>query len=117
VAGRHSIQARVDPAEDSMTIKTMQDFFIHELSDIYSAEKQLAKALPRLARASENQELSKAFNKHLEETRGQIERIDQIVDQLDIRLKRVKCQGMEGLVDEHAKSSRPYRRARCAMPR
>jgi ferritin-like metal-binding protein YciE len=83
-----------------MTIKTMQDFFIHELSDIYSAEKQLAKALPRLARASENQDLSKAFDKHLEETRGQIERIDQIVDRLDIRLKRIKCQGMEGLVDE-----------------
>jgi ferritin-like metal-binding protein YciE len=83
-----------------MTIKTMQDFFIHELSDIYSAEKQLAKALPRLARASENKELSRAFDKHLEETRGQIERIDQIVEQLDIRLKRIKCQGMEGLVDE-----------------
>ena len=83
-----------------MTIKTMQDFFIHELSDIYSAEKQLAKALPRLSRAAENDDLSKAFDQHLEETRGQIERIDKIVDQLDLRLKRIKCQGMEGLVDE-----------------
>jgi ferritin-like metal-binding protein YciE len=83
-----------------MTIKTMQDFFIHELSDIYSAEKQLAKALPRLSRAADNQDLAQAFEQHLEETRGQIERIDRIVDQLDIRLKRVKCQGMEGLVDE-----------------
>jgi ferritin-like metal-binding protein YciE len=83
-----------------MTIKTMQDFFIHELSDIYSAEKQLAKALGRLSRAADNEELSKAFDKHLEETRGQIERIDKIVDELDIRLKRIKCQGMEGLVDE-----------------
>jgi ferritin-like metal-binding protein YciE len=83
-----------------MTIKSMQDLFIHELSDIYSAEKQLAKALPRLSRASENQELSKAFDKHTEETRGQIERIDKVVDLLDVRLKRIKCQGMEGLVDE-----------------
>jgi ferritin-like metal-binding protein YciE len=83
-----------------MSIKSMQDLFIHELSDIYSAEKQLAKALPRLSRASENQDLAKAFDKHLEETRGQIERIDKIVEQLDVRLKRVKCQGMEGLVDE-----------------
>lgn len=83
-----------------MTIKTMQDLFIHGLSDIYSAEKQLAKALPRLARASEDQDLSEAFDKHLEETRGQIERIDQIVEQLDIRLRRIKCRGMEGLVDE-----------------
>ena len=83
-----------------MTIKSMQDLFIHELSDIYSAEKQLTKALPRLSRAAENQELAQAFDKHLEETRGQIERIDKLVDQLDIRLKRIKCQGMEGLVDE-----------------
>lgn len=83
-----------------MTIKTMQDFFIHELSDIYSAEKQLTKALPRLSRAADNQDLSAAFDQHLEETRGQVERIDKIAEQLDIRLKRIKCQGMEGLVDE-----------------
>jgi len=83
-----------------MTIKSIQDLFIHELSDIYSAEKQLAKALPRLSRAAENPKLSQAFDQHLEETRGQIERIDKIVDQLDIRLKRTKCAGMEGLVDE-----------------
>lgn len=83
-----------------MAIKSMQDLFIHELSDIYSAEKQLTKALPRLARAADNQELSQAFEAHLEETRGQVDRIDKIVDQMDIRLKRVKCAGMEGLVDE-----------------
>jgi ferritin-like metal-binding protein YciE len=83
-----------------MTIKTLQDYFIHELSDIDSAEKQLAKALPRLSRAADDPDLVQAFEQHLEETRGQIERIDRIVDQLDIRLKRVKCQGMEGLVDE-----------------
>jgi ferritin-like metal-binding protein YciE len=53
-----------------MTIKTMQDLFIHELSDIYSAEKQLAKALGRLSRAADNSDLSKAFDKHLEETTG-----------------------------------------------
>ena len=83
-----------------MSIKTIEDLFIHELSDIYSAEKQLTKALPRLSRAAENQELSSAFDKHLEETRGQVERIDKVVEQLDLRLKRVKCAGMEGLVDE-----------------
>ena len=83
-----------------MTIKTMQDLFAHELSDIYSAEKQLSKALPRLSRAAHNPELVQAFDKHLEETRGQIDRIDTMVEQLDIRLERIKCQGMEGLVDE-----------------
>ena len=100
-----------------MTIKSMQDLFIHELSDIYSAEHQLAKALPRLSRAADNQDLAKAFDQHLDETRGQIERLDTIVEQLDIRLKRIKCHGMEGWSTRRAKSSRPCRRARCAMPR
>lgn len=83
-----------------MTIKSLQDLFIHELSDIYSAEKQLSKALPRLSRAAGNEQLAQAFDKHREETHAQIERIDTVVEQLDIRLKRIKCQGMEGLVDE-----------------
>lgn len=61
-----------------MAIKTAEDLFIHELSDIYSAEKQLTKALPRLARAAENPELATAFETHLEETQGQIERIDRL---------------------------------------
>lgn len=83
-----------------MAIKTIEDLFIHELSDIYSAEKQLTKALPRLARAAEAPELKQAFETHLEETQGKVERIDQIVDALGIRLKRVKCAAMEGLVEE-----------------
>jgi len=83
-----------------MTIKTIEDLFIHELSDIYSAEKQLTKALPRLARASSSPDLAAAFESHLEETQGQVERIDQIVDILGIKLKRMKCAAMEGLVEE-----------------
>lgn len=83
-----------------MSVKTLEDLFIHELSDIYSAEKQMSKALPRLARASENPELQAAFTTHLEETRGQIIRIDEVVETLGIRLKRMKCAAMEGLVEE-----------------
>lgn len=83
-----------------MAIKTAEDLFIHELSDIYSAEKQLTKALPRLARAATNPELTAAFETHLEETLGQIERIDKVVELLGIRLKRIKCAAMEGLVEE-----------------
>ena len=83
-----------------MAIKTIEDLFVHELSDIYSAEKQLTKALPRLARAAANPMLSEAFTAHLEETNGQIERIDQIVEVLGIKLKRIKCAAMEGLVEE-----------------
>src|ERR1700744_1368891 len=84
----------------SMAIKTIEDLFIHELSDIYSAEKQLTKALPKLARAASAPELKEAFESHLEETLGQVERIDQIVELLDIKLKRIKCAAMEGLVEE-----------------
>ena len=83
-----------------MAVKTFDELFIHELSDIYSAEKQLTKALPRLARAADNEKLSAAFEAHLEETQGQIERIDRVVELLGIRLKRIKCAAMEGLVEE-----------------
>jgi len=83
-----------------MAVKNIEELFIHELSDIYSAEKQLTKALPRLARAADAEELSAAFETHLEETNGQIERIDQVVEVLGIKLKRIKCAAMEGLVEE-----------------
>jgi ferritin-like metal-binding protein YciE len=83
-----------------MAIKTIDDLFLHELSDIYSAEKQLTKALPKLARAATNPALRAAFQAHMEETQGQVERIDQIVEKLDLRLKRIKCAAMEGLVEE-----------------
>ncbi|MBX8552311.1 ferritin-like domain-containing protein [Pseudomonas cichorii] len=79
---------------------TIEDLFIHELSDIYSAEKQITKALPKLARASTNPKLAEAFTAHLEETQGQIQRIDQLVEQSEIKLKRVKCIAMEGLIEE-----------------
>jgi ferritin-like metal-binding protein YciE len=83
-----------------MAVKTLEDLFVHELSDTYSAEKQMSKALPRLVKAAENPKLSAAFESHLEETLGQIERIDQIVELQGIKLKRIKCEAMEGLVEE-----------------
>lgn len=83
-----------------MSVKTIEELFVHELSDIYSAERQLTKALPKLARAADNAALADGFRTHLSETEGQIERIDRIVDLLDIRLKRIKCAAMEGLVEE-----------------
>lgn len=84
----------------AMTTKTLKDLFIHSLSDIYSAEKQMTKSLPKMALASTNLGLRAAFEKHLEETQGQIERIDEVVEATGIKLKRVKCVAMEGLVEE-----------------
>lgn len=86
--------------ETFMAAKTFNDLFIHSLSDVYSAEKQLTKALPKLARACTNPELKAAFETHLEETHGQIDRIDQAVESAGIKLKRIKCVAMEGLVEE-----------------
>lgn len=83
-------------------ITTLEEAFIHELSDIYSAEKQLTKALPKLARAATHAKLSDAFSMHLEETQGQIDRLDRIVEAHDLKLKRIKCLAMEGLVAEGA---------------
>ncbi|EQX97394.1 protein yciF [Escherichia coli UMEA 3201-1] len=71
-----------------MNMKTIEDVFIHLLSDTYSAEKQLTRALAKLARATSNEKLSQAFHAHLEETHGQIERIDQkLMDRLNVLIK------------------------------
>jgi ferritin-like metal-binding protein YciE len=86
--------------EWNMSIKNLNELFVHELSDIYSAEKQLTRALPKMARAASSPMLSQAFEHHLEETQGQIERIDRVVEMTGIRLKRMKCMAMEGLIEE-----------------
>ncbi|EOG8148996.1 ferritin-like domain-containing protein [Citrobacter werkmanii] len=84
-----------------MQIKSVEDIFIHLLSDTYSAEKQLTKALSKLSRSAYSDKLIAAFQSHLDETHGQIERIDQVVDSEDgIKLKRIKCVAMEGLIEE-----------------
>lgn len=83
-----------------MPIKTPEELFIHDLSDTYSAEKQMTKSLPKMARAATNPELAQAFEDHLAETRGQVQRIDEIAELLSLKLKRIKCDGMEGLIEE-----------------
>jgi ferritin-like metal-binding protein YciE len=83
-----------------MPIKSINDIFIHEVSDTYNAEKQMTRSLPKMARAATDPELKKAFEEHLEETRGQVERIEQLAELCGFKLKRIKCDGMEGLVEE-----------------
>ncbi|MXP49737.1 ferritin-like domain-containing protein [Pantoea sp. Eser] len=84
-----------------MTIKTLNDLFIHDLSDVYSAEKQITRALPKMARAASDEKLIAAFNQHIEETSGQIERLDELVEATpEVKIKRMKCHAIEGLVEE-----------------
>ena len=87
-----------------MKTKDFRDLFELELKDLYSAEKQLTKALPKMAKAATNEELKEAFESHLEETQGQVERLEKIFNQLDISFSRVeKCKAMEGLIEEGKK--------------
>lgn len=83
-----------------MKITSLEEAFIHELSDIYSAEKQITKALPKLAKAATNPLLVEGFETHLKETEGQIEKLDRFVESNDLKLKRIKCKAMEGLAEE-----------------
>jgi ferritin-like metal-binding protein YciE len=83
-----------------MPVKSVQDLFVQELRDIYHAERQITKALPRMAKAAHSPELKQAFEMHLEQTRGQIERLDQVFEQLDLPKRAKKCEAMEGLLEE-----------------
>ncbi|HEX6657371.1 MAG TPA: ferritin-like domain-containing protein [Ilumatobacter sp.] len=78
----------------------LEELLVDELKDLYSAESQIVKALPRMAKAAGSPELRRAFERHLEETRRQVERLDQIGDELEVRLTGKKCKGMAGLIEE-----------------
>ena len=83
-----------------MAIKTAQDFFVDELKDIYSAEKQAIRAYPKLAKAVSSPQLKEALQTHLEETKGQVERLDQVFEILEKRSSGKTCEAMKGLVEE-----------------
>jgi ferritin-like metal-binding protein YciE len=83
-----------------MTVTTVRDLLIDELRDIYHAEKQLVKALPKMAKAATSPTLRRAFEMHLEETRGQVDRLEQAFDALDVPKRGKPCEAMEGLVEE-----------------
>ena len=79
---------------------TLHDAFIDELRDIYDAEKQLTKALPKLAKAATTPPLREAFESHLEETRGQIERLEQVFEAIDEKVRGKHCDGIAGIIEE-----------------
>lgn len=83
-----------------MSVATAEELFVDELKDIYSAEKQAVKAFPRLAKAVQSEELKQAMQDHLEQTKGQVERLDRIFEILEKRSSGKTCEGMKGLVTE-----------------
>ena len=79
---------------------TLEDLYTDMLKDLYSAEKQLVKALPKMAKNAESPDLQKAFQEHLKQTEGHVERIERIFSELDGSPRGKKCVGMEGLIEE-----------------
>jgi ferritin-like metal-binding protein YciE len=85
-----------------MELETLKDLYIHELKDLYSAEQQLVKALPKMAKAARNKELAAGFQEHLEQTKGHAQRLEQILSSHKQTSRGPKCKGMEGIVAEGA---------------
>lgn len=83
-----------------MEMDSLRKLYVDELKDLYSAEKQILQALPRMAKKTKNEQLKKAFENHVEETRVQVERLDKIFELLGKSSRGKKCKGMEGLLEE-----------------
>ena len=83
-----------------MELRTLTDLYIHELKDLHSAEQQLTKALPKMAKAATNKELASGFQEHLEQTKQHARRLEQILSSHRQTTRGVKCKAMEGLVAE-----------------
>jgi ferritin-like metal-binding protein YciE len=91
-----------------MADETLKDLYIDELKDLYSAENQLVKALPKMAKAATSTELKAGFEEHLEQTKGHVQRLETIFEQLEESPKGKKCKGMEGLIEEGSEAIEEY---------
>lgn len=83
-----------------MELQDLRDLFVEELKDLYSAENQIIKALPKMIKAASSTQLKAGFEEHLEQTKQQVQRLEQIFETLGASPKGKKCKGMEGLLEE-----------------
>ena len=83
-----------------MNLETLKELYVNELRDLYNAENQLVKALPKMAKGASSDELKEAFEKHLEQTKGHVERLDEVFEELGEKTKGKTCQAMKGLIEE-----------------
>jgi ferritin-like metal-binding protein YciE len=83
-----------------MKLESLHDLYLSELRDLYSAEDQIIKALPKMIEKAESPELRRALENHLEETREHVTRLEQVFDMHGVEAKKQKCKGMEGILDE-----------------
>src|ERR1700690_1581706 len=91
-----------------MAEKGLKELYIDELKDLYSAENQLVKALPKMAKAATSPELRAGFEGHLEQTKGHLQRLETIFEQLGESPKGKKCKGMEDLIEEGSEAIEEY---------
>lgn len=98
---QNSMAAKRTPAKSSNSEATkLKELFVEELKDIYWAEKHLLKAMPKLAKAATSEELRMAYQQHISETEGQVERLNQVFERLGMAARAKKCEAMDGLVTE-----------------
>jgi ferritin-like metal-binding protein YciE len=94
----------MSPVQDwediTMAVKSVNDLLLEELRDIYHAEKQLVKALPKMAKKAKSDQLRQAIEEHLEETKGQVERLEQAFQKMEVPTRGKRCEAMEGLIAE-----------------
>ena len=81
-------------------IKSMNDLFVHQLQDIYYAEQQLVKALPKMAEKAVDKQLKQDFLFHLDETRGHVQRLEKVFEALGLAVKAIDCPAIDGIIDE-----------------
>jgi ferritin-like metal-binding protein YciE len=83
-----------------MKLNSLQDLYLTELKDLYDAESRIVKALPKMVEAAQSPDLRRAFEEHLEQTRGHVDRLEQIFQELNEAPKGEKCKGIVGILDE-----------------
>src|SRR5437763_2911388 len=83
-----------------MELDTLKELYVNELRDLYNAEGQLIKALPKMAKAASSDELREAFEKHLEQTEAHVQRLEQVFEEIGEKAKGKTCQAMKGLIEE-----------------
>src|SRR4051812_16418428 len=83
-----------------MKLATLNQLYIDKLKDVYDAEAQIIRALPKMIKATSSDELKQALEEHLEVTKEQVKRLDQIFQEMDTRAQRKRCDGMKGLIEE-----------------
>jgi ferritin-like metal-binding protein YciE len=98
----------IDEEEWMSEAKGLRELFVDELKDLYNAENQLVKALPKMAKAAESPELKAGFEEHLVQTKGHVERLESIFSKLGENPKGKKCKGMEGLIEEGGEAIEEY---------